>query len=301
MAFATKPTQTPHRKKRKAGHHKQSKHYHKAYWPYIPVMLFVIGLGVILNSFWTPNKQVMGASDDFTAAKLVENTNEHRHRHDLVALTLDPKLTSAAQAKAEDMARRNYWSHSTPDSQPFSSFIINSGYQYQAIGENLAYGFNNAGQVINGWMNSEEHRENILSKNYQNVGFGVASSPDYLGKGPAVIVVAEYGEPSVSGTTLTFNVNNPIAQVKGDKVIADTQGVSRIQVLTEGKAMWSLAALSAIAGAALMLMIVRHGFRIHRMLSTSEQFIVKHPWLDVGFVFVITLSYVLTRTNGLIQ
>jgi len=301
MTLVAKPRHTQAHKKRQAGHHRQTKHYAKSYFPYLP-MIAIVGLGIFLNSFWMHSPQVLGSESNFTASQLATDTNKQRETNSLSDLSLNPQLNNAAQAKANDMATRDYWSHTTPDSKSFSTFIVSSGYQYQAAGENLAYGFSSAGQVISGWMNSPEHRENILSKNYQNVGFGVASSKNYLGKGPATIVVAEYGQPSPATANVTFQVNKPAdGAVKGDQVEANTQGVSRIQVLTGGNAAWSLALVSAIAGAALMLFVIRHGLRIHRMLSRGEQFIASHPWLDVGFVFLATTGFVLTRTGGLIH
>ena len=301
MTLVAKPRHTQAHKKRQAGHHRQTKHYAKSYFPYLP-MIAIVGLGVFLNSFWMRSQHVLGSESNFSASQLTIDTNKQRESNHLSDLSLNPQLTNAAQVKASDMAARDYWSHTTPDSKAFSTFIVSSGYQYQTAGENLAYGFDSAGQVISGWMNSPEHRDNILSKNYQNVGFGVANSKNYLGKGPATIVVAEYGQPTDAATNVTFQVNNPTTgAVKGDQVEASTQGVSRIQVITGGNAAWSLALVSAIAGAALMLFMIRHGLRIHRVLSRGEQFIATHPWLDVSFVFLATAGFVLTRTGGLIH
>lgn len=291
MTLVAKQSQKSHHKKRQAGHHQQNKHYAKTYFPYLP-MLLIVGFGFLLNSFWMHTPQVMGSTSDFTAIRLVSDTNKQREKNHLMALMLDSDLTNAAQTKADDMIRRDYWSHTTPDNKAFSTFVISSGYQYQAAGENLAYGFGNANQVINGWMSSPEHRDNILGKNYQDVGFGVASSSDYLGKGPAVVVVAEYGQPATASAA---------AQVKGDQTGASAQGISRIQALAGGQVVWSLAFVSAIAGAAIMLFVVRHGVRFHRTISRGEKFVVTHPWLDVSFVFLATAGYVLTRTSGLIH
>jgi uncharacterized membrane protein YidH (DUF202 family) len=51
MALATRPKPTVHHKKRQARHHRHSKHYLKAYWPYIPV-LAIMGTGVAVNRLW---------------------------------------------------------------------------------------------------------------------------------------------------------------------------------------------------------------------------------------------------------
>ncbi|MDB5164505.1 MAG: hypothetical protein JWL89_131, partial [Candidatus Saccharibacteria bacterium] len=161
MALATrkKPTGTAHRK-RTGTHHKQSKPYLKAYWPYIP-MLAIIGVGFIVNTVWS-HSAVLGAQSDFSATSLLDSTNQQRISHKEANLQIDPQLSAAAQAKANDMVGRNYWAHTSPDGQTPWSFITAAGYNYQSAGENLAYGFDNASGVVSGWMNSTEHRDNIL-------------------------------------------------------------------------------------------------------------------------------------------
>jgi hypothetical protein len=58
--------------------------------------------------------------------------------------------------------------------------------------------------------------------------------------------------------------------------------------------------LSALAGAALTLFLVRHGKRFHKLIVKGEAFVVHHPFLDIAAVFVFTAGFVLTRTIGII-
>jgi uncharacterized protein YkwD len=299
MALATRPKPKTHHKKRQALHHRHSKPYLKAYWPYLP-MLCIVALGLAVNSVWS-NAHVLGSSTDFTDQTLLTSTNKNRATSGESALTIDPKLSAAAQAKAADMVNHDYWAHTSPDGQTPWTFITSSGYDYQQAGENLAYGFNSATDVVRGWMNSQEHRENILNNDYQSVGFGVATAANYQGHGPQTIVVAEYAEPASSAAHITFQVDNkPAEQVKSAKEFA-AKPVSRVQVLTNGQAAWSLAAISALTGAAVTLFILRHGFRVKRWLNEGEAFVVQHPYVDVAIVFVITAGYILTRTSGIIK
>jgi hypothetical protein len=299
MALATRPKPKVHHKKRQAGHHRQSKPYLKAYWPYLP-MLLVVGLGIAVNSLWS-NTHVLGSQADFSGSALLSDTNQKRSASDESVLSLNTALSAAAQAKANDMAIHDYWSHTSPDGQTPWSFITSSGYNYQQAGENLAYGFASANDVISGWMNSQEHRANILNDAYSEVGFGVAVSQNYQGHGPQTIVVAEYAEPAEAAAHITFQVDNqPVQAVKSAQEIA-AQPVSRVQVLTNGQAVWSLAAVSAITGVAATLFILRHGFRLKRWLNQGEAFVVQHPYVDVAIVFVVTVGYLLTRTSGIIK
>jgi len=203
-------------------------------------------------------------------------------------------LTAAAQAKAEDMAKNNYWAHNSPDGKTPWTFLTGAGYQYQTAGENLAYGFNSADESIAGWMGSPEHRANILDASYQNVGFGVASSPDFVSEGPETIVVAVYGRPAASTPVAA---STPPSNVLG---VATTQPVSRIQVLTGNNSQLALLAIIAISGGAMALFLLRHGYRVHRLLNKGEAFVVHHPYLDIAIVFVITAGIVLTRSSGII-
>ncbi len=308
MAIATRSKRTTsHYKKRSGRHHRHSKTYLKTYWPYLP-MLLIVGIGIAVNALWSAGG-VLGTSSNYSSGDLLGSTNQARELDNETDLTIDPLLTAAAQAKANDMVKRNYWAHNTPDGKTPWTFITAAGYQYQEAGENLAYGFPDATDTVTGWMNSPEHRANILNAAYQNVGFGVASSPDYQGKGPKTVVVAEYGRPVAAATTVTFTVPNPTTGTAGaqdtslngaGKEIA-SRPVSRIQLLTGGNAAWASLTVSAIAGAALALFIVRHWFHFKRFISRSELFIVHHPWLDIGATLIFTLGFILTRTSGLIR
>ena len=292
MALTQKSRPTAHHKKRSAGHHRQGKHYLKAYWPYLP-MLMTIGLGLVVNSLWSNNQQVLGASSDFTGSSLLQYTNNYRAKSHEPNLTIDAKLTAAAQAKANDMVNNNYWAHTSPDGKTPWSFISASSYNYQAAGENLAYGFSNADDTVTGWMNSSTHRSNILNSSYSNVGFGVASSPDFQGKGPEIVIVAEYGQPVgvVAGASTTAPL---IKELTGAEV-------SRIQLLTGGQAAWSALALSAFTGAALAIFIVRHGIRFHKIVRKGEVFIARHAYVDIAITLVLVAGFVLTRNSGIIH
>lgn len=298
MALTAKPKKPVHHRKRQAGHHKHSKRYVKTYWPYLP-MLVIVGAGILVSSFWT-RPQVLGDQSSFSSEVLLMETNEVRAEHNQSSLTISPELNAAAQAKADDLVSKDYWSHNGPDGSTPWTFLAASGYTYAYAGENLAYGFRGADQVVRGWLNSPEHRANLLGAEYQDVGFGVASSPNFMGKGPQMIVVAEYAAPSNATAAFRFNVDTPEQQVLGNHEVA-AKRVAMVQLFTDGRAAWSTLAVAAIAGAAATLFVLRHGYRIHRMLNRGEMFIVHHPWLDVSFVLIVTVCVVLYQTSGFIR
>lgn len=290
MALATKRKPTTHQRKRQAHHHRRSKHYAKAYWPYLP-MLMVLGFGIFINSLWS-QPQVLGTQQDFSSQSLLTASNQQRVAGQAAALTINPQLTTAAQLKANDMAQQNYWDHTAPDGQTAWMLIAAQGYQYQQAGENLAYGFADAEQVITGWMNSPEHRANLLHADYQEVGFGVAQARNYQGRGPQTIVVAEYGQPA-SDPALAATPSTTAIPI-------DSQPISRVQLLTGGQAHWSALAVVLLASGAFIILLVRHSWSWHRVFARSEAFVIKHPHLDILIVVVVTGSLVLTRVSGMV-
>lgn len=163
-------------------------------------MLASIGGGMALSQYSRTHQPaqpaVLAYATALTADGLLQQTNQQRSNNHQEPLYINSKLTQAAQAKANDMVARNYWSHNTPDGKQPWDFIKPTGYQFTGAAENLAAGYPDNAAVINGWMNSPGHRENILNANYREVGFGYANSPNYNGQGQQTVVVAMYGEPA---------------------------------------------------------------------------------------------------------
>ena len=104
--------------------------------------------------------------------------NAKRTAAGLVALSIDTEVQKVARDKAQDMVDNNYFSHTSPIyGSPFD-MMKSYGIKYKAAGENIAGNSSNSG-AVNAWMNSEGHKANILSNNYNYTGIGVVSSPKY--------------------------------------------------------------------------------------------------------------------------
>ncbi|MBI3624512.1 CAP domain-containing protein, partial [Candidatus Saccharibacteria bacterium] len=175
--------------------HKHTKRYLQTYWPYLPMLLIVL-IGLILGGARPShrfNRGVLGYATDVKVSGLLQATNDQRSAQAVAKLKLNDQLDSAAQAKANDMVTRNYWSHTTPDGQQPWIFIQQAGYTYIKAGENLAYGFANSIDVVSGWTNSPTHRANLLDSAFSEVGFGIANSSNFNQSGPETVVVAMYG------------------------------------------------------------------------------------------------------------
>ena len=99
--------------------------------------------------------------------------NQERARAHLPLLIPDDRLSEIARLKSNDMLRNDYCGHQSPIyGSPFD-MLGNFGVRYRHAGENVAMGYRTAETVMNGWMESPGHRENILNDDYEIIGVGV--------------------------------------------------------------------------------------------------------------------------------
>lgn len=157
------------------------------------VSLVILLIQVSFNFQNTGQFQVLGYASNISQSGLLQSTNNERANNGLTVLNLNSQLNQAAQAKAQHMIANNYWAHIAPDGTSPWDFINSSGYTYVSAGENLAYGFDTSQGTVTGWMNSQSHRDNILSSAYVDVGFGIANGV-FQGS-ENTVVVAMYGSP----------------------------------------------------------------------------------------------------------
>ena len=113
------------------------------------------------------------------AMEVVAGTNRERAQHGLAALTLEPRLTAAAQAHGEDMVNRRFFAHDSPDGRSVADRVLAAGYTYRVVAENIAAGQRTVAEVVDGWMNSPGHRANILSPDVRQIGIGFATGGEY--------------------------------------------------------------------------------------------------------------------------
>ena len=87
--------------------------------------------------------------------------NEEREKNGLVSLEWDSRLYDTAKIRAEEASR--YWSHTRPDGTHWTVLAE------ELDGENLAKGYYSAEEAFYAWMESEEHRENILRSEFTRI------------------------------------------------------------------------------------------------------------------------------------
>jgi uncharacterized protein YkwD len=156
----------------------------------------LLALQLLLVSIKNNFSNVLGTTTDISSQVLLQITNKDRQQYGVADLKYNDQLSKAAQMKAEDMFAKNYWAHNSPDGLTPWIFFKRVGYVYVYAGENLARGFSTSSDVINAWMASPSHRENMLSPNYQDVGFAVEDGK-LLGEN-TTLIVEEFGNLTTS-------------------------------------------------------------------------------------------------------
>jgi uncharacterized protein YkwD len=104
--------------------------------------------------------------------QVVALVNTARQETGCGPVTANASLTNAAQAHATDMSNRGYFEHTTPDGVTFDQRIRNAGYPSPGA-ENIARGSTTAEAVMELWMNSSGHRQNILNCDLTTLGVGL--------------------------------------------------------------------------------------------------------------------------------
>lgn len=199
-------------------------------------ILFFFSAGLAMSFVKTSFPSVLGISSDISNQQLLILTNQQRQNNSLPPLTDNSELDQAAANKASDMFAKDYWAHDAPDGTTPWSFIKAAGYNYVYAGENLARGFNSAQDVVNAWMASPEHRQNILSPHYQNVGFAVATGS--LNGEETVLVVEMLGSTNFAPAPLAKELNKPstVSVASGSPAVNtgnSTLGVQKTKPVTK--------------------------------------------------------------------
>jgi uncharacterized YkwD family protein/spore coat assembly protein SafA len=122
-----------------------------------------------------PNDKVNIPNIDATKnveVQVQQLVNQERSKQGLKPLEMDWELQRTARTKACDMAQKGYFSHTSPTyGSPFD-MMKQFGISYKTAGENIAQGQRTPQEVMQSWMNSTGHRENILKPDFTHIGVG---------------------------------------------------------------------------------------------------------------------------------
>ncbi len=100
-------------------------------------------------------------------------TNVERTKQGLNPVTWNDKLATAMDNHCKDMIANNYFDHISPSGSTPGDRATAAGYRWLKIGENIAKGQTTPKEVVNAWMNSPHHRENILNPDFTELGVAV--------------------------------------------------------------------------------------------------------------------------------
>ena len=101
--------------------------------------------------------------------------NNKRLENNLPEFEIDQTLLNIARLKCQDLAKNNYFSHTSPTYGNIYQMFQTHNYNYSQASENIARALN-ADTAINNFMNSDSHKNNILSQDYNYTGIAVVNS-----------------------------------------------------------------------------------------------------------------------------
>lgn len=184
---------------------------------FVLIALFVLAqFSFELISKYKPG--ILGYASQISPNDIIAITNTKRSEVGLQPLTYNENLSSAAYTKARDMIDRDYWAHVAPDGTQPWSFITRFGYKYRYAGENLARDFSSAQSIVDAWMGSPTHRDNILNPKYKEIGIGVTEG-DLAGVDSTIVV-------QFFGTRYADTVVENVAQVPATQTIATNKPIA---------------------------------------------------------------------------
>ncbi|MBP7006601.1 MAG: hypothetical protein KBC44_01400 [Candidatus Pacebacteria bacterium] len=233
-------------------------------------------------------------------AVLTELTNEERIDNDVPVLKENPLLVQAAKAKAEDMASKGYFAHTSPEGITPWYWLKQAGYSYKSAGENLAINFLDSEDVSRAWMNSPTHRANIVKKEYTEIGIAVANG---MYKGRKTIFVAQFfGTPiaSTSNVTTLPKETKPSVVVKDNEepiveenVLAESTPVVTTELAQAGQP------TNQILGEESVATNIEIPTTKTNTLKSIFQNILTSPRESVGYMYgLITVLFLLAMTLG---
>ena len=154
---------------------------------------------------------------------IITLTNTKRAENTMGPLAENSKLDEAAKQKLNDMLASNYWEHVAPSGLQAWDFMKKAGYTYQFAGENLAKGYHDSASTVNAWMDSQTHKDNLLNKNYTEIG--VATGNGKLDGKPVTLVVQLFGKPQL-GTVANLSTDRAGSQQTSASVLGVKQNAS---------------------------------------------------------------------------
>jgi len=159
-----------------------------------PVPVYVLILSLSWDDFFADATRSLRDPESWRQ-RMLAAVNKERAVKGVPPLKREPRLDRAAQAHADDMLKRSYYSHDTPEGKSAMARVQSAGYIAYEAGENIARGQFSIDEVVRGWMGSPQHREHLLSPEFIDVGFGLAFGRNSTGY--TILWVQDFARPRV--------------------------------------------------------------------------------------------------------
>ena len=153
------------------------------------VVTLLLALAALMFASLPANAPAAVTLNDYEQ-QLAKYVNQERAKRGLAQLRVNTYLVSSAQGHAADMAKQQYFSHTSISGTSWSTRIIRygytrRGYSYWKAGENIFWGaglYSSPRFVVDSWMRSSAHRAVILTRAFRDIGVGAAISENGYGK-----------------------------------------------------------------------------------------------------------------------
>jgi len=282
-----------------------------------------------LIAFIVPTLTFVGVVSNSNLASVLPGvlaslTNEERKQNQLPNLAVNTLLNQAAQMKAEDMAAKSYFAHTSPEGLTPWHWLDAVGYRYDYAGENLAINFTDSQDVTEAWMNSPTHRANIVKSSYREVGTGMATGI-YEGK-ETLFVVQVYANPRSAeaapivpkeGTVQTNQMainESPVTNILGaeTEVTAASATLEPTPVVSEPVAKMQIDQQAGPTFIEKLMASPRHTFNtvlyfiialmlVALVLNVAIKFNIQHPDLITNGLAVVAIVGAIFVTNNFIS
>jgi uncharacterized protein YkwD len=157
------------------------------------ISALLLSFQLALNFIPKTGVKILGYAANISTDEVVRLTNQKRVEAGVPTLRYNASLAQAALAKGNHMLANQYWAHIAPDGTEPWKFFTDVGYRYRYAGENLARDFTNPTAVVDAWMASPTHRDNLLSNKYADIGVAVVEGN--LNGIDTTIIVQFFGSP----------------------------------------------------------------------------------------------------------
>ncbi len=179
--------------------HKDTHHRAHAWHPFSFLLYIAAVLSIGWGALTLPqvSPSILGYASSITPEEIAERANTARTTRGVPPLSVNALLAKAAQEKAKDMVTKDYWAHVSPTGIPPWTFITDAGYSYSVAGENLARNFEDPQTVIDAWLASPSHRDNLINAQYTEMGVAVMNG--VMNGVETTLVVHMFGKPAPIG------------------------------------------------------------------------------------------------------